>query len=77
MRDPNLIFILPFHSFFMHAIPGIQRKTTFFLVTWFITEYAVGLFFLTKSSFSGQPWGYHCFRHVSLSSVLHLTLIYI
>ena len=55
MRDPNLIFILPFHSFFMHVIPGIQRKTTFFLVTWFITEYAVGLFFLTKSSFSGQP----------------------
>ena len=74
MRDPYLIFMLSFGSFFTHAIPGIHPKSTFALITWFIREYAGGLVFLTKSFFSGQPWGHHCFRHASLSSVLHLLL---
>ena len=77
MQDPYLIFTLLFDSFFTHVILGIQQKTTFVLITWFITEHAGHLVFLAKSCFSGQSCGHHCFRHVFLSSVLHLILNYI
>ena len=59
MRDSYLIFTLAFDNFFLHATPGIQRKTNFVLITWFITEYAGGLIFLTTFLFSGQSWNHH------------------